>query len=114
MTRAKQLIRFAMPLVLVAGLGAAGKDVPLVDAAKRADVTAARALLKKSTDVNQTALDGSTALHWAVQNDAVEIVDDLLKAGANIKAENHYHVTPLSLACTNGSFAIVERLLRAG
>ncbi len=111
----KRLVRWAMPLVVVAGLGAAGGDIPLIDAVKRADTGAVRTLLvQKSADVNQTALDGSTALHWAVQKDSVDIVDQLLRAGANVKATNRYDVTPLTLACTNGNFAIVERLLKAG
>ena len=36
------------------------------------------------------------------------------RAGANVKAANRYGVTPLSLACTNGSAADVELLLKAG
>ena len=113
----KSAVRWAMPLVpfiVVAGLSAAGREVPLIDAVKHADAAAVRALLQKSGDVNATELDGSTALHWAVQKDALDIVDQLLRAGANVKAGNRYNVTPLTLACTNGNFAIVERLLKAG
>ena len=35
-------------------------------------------------------------------------------AGADANARNRYGVTPLSLACTNGSEAIVTLLLEAG
>jgi ankyrin repeat protein len=38
----------------------------------------------------------------------------LIKAGANAKAVNRYGVTPLSLACVNGSAAMIDRLLAAG
>ena len=38
----------------------------------------------------------------------------LIAAGANVKAATRYNITPLSLACTNGSTAIIERLLQAG
>ncbi len=64
--------------------------------------------------MNAAASDGSTALHWAVHRDALDVVDLLLAAGANPKAANRYGVTPLSLAATNGNARIVERLLRGG
>ena len=55
-----------------------------------------------------------TALHWAAHHDDAEIAELLLRAGANVQAANRYGVTPLSLACTNGNGALVERLLKAG
>ena len=100
-------------LALFASAEAAG-PAPLVDAAKSGDVAAVRAALQKKADVNATASDGSTALHWAVHRDALDVVDLLLGAGANPKAANRYGVTPLSLAATNGNARIVERLLRGG
>ncbi len=90
---------------------AAGSD--LIDAVKRQDPAAVRALLPKS-QVNSPEADGFTALHWAVQRDNLAIVDLLLKAGANAKATTRYQVPPLYLAATNGNAAIVERLLDAG
>lgn len=65
-------------------------------------------------DVNAPAPDGATALHWATYADDAELVDRLIRAGANVRAVNQYGVTPLSLACTNGSVRVVERLLEAG
>ena len=44
----------------------------------------------------------------------MEAANCLLDAGANVKAENRYGVTPLSLACQNGNTALVELLLEAG
>jgi ankyrin repeat protein len=38
----------------------------------------------------------------------------LIRANANVNAKNDYNATPLSLACTNGNAAIVEKLLGAG
>jgi ankyrin repeat protein len=103
----------ALAVVSFVSTQAAG-PAPLVDAAKAGDVAAVRAAIQQKADVNATASDGSTALHWAVHRDALDVVDLLLGAGANPKAANRYGVTPLSLAATNGNARIVERLLRGG
>jgi len=109
--RVKSLVRCALPLLAVLGVSAEGRNVPLVDAVKRTDAAAVRALLQKRVDVNAQELDGSTALHWAVQQDGVDLVNLLIGSGADVQATNRYGVAPLSLACINGNFAIVERLL---
>jgi ankyrin repeat protein len=58
--------------------------------------------------------DGTTALHWAVERDAIEIVQLLIRAGANVKATNRYGATPLWLASLNGNAATIGVLLEAG
>jgi ankyrin repeat protein len=88
--------------------------VRLVDAVKAADKTAVRSLLAQRVDVNAPQADGTTALHWAAHGDAAEIVELLIRAGANVKAANRYGVTPLWLACMNGNAATIEMLLKAG
>ena len=93
-------------------LSAAGS--PLIDAVKRQDAQAVRALLKQKADVNAAEADGFTALHWAAQRDDVQLVDILLAGGANAKTANRYKITPLYLAAMNGNAAIMERLLKAG
>ena len=90
------------------------RDTRLVDAAKAGNSAAAISLLQKKIDVNVAEADGTTALHWAVRNDDAKLVDQLIRAGANAKAENRYGVTPIALACENGSAPVVERLLKAG
>jgi ankyrin repeat protein len=64
--------------------------------------------------VNKTEADGTTSLHYAVRNDDAQLVDRLIRAGADVKAANRYGITPLYLACVNGNAAIIEKLLKAG
>jgi uncharacterized protein len=86
----------------------------LIDAVKRGDAAAVRALIAQKADVNAPDADGSTALHWAAERDDIAMADVLIAAGANAKAKTRYNVTPLSLACTNGDAKLVDRLLKAG
>src|SRR5438132_4524781 len=72
--------------------------VGLVDAVKSGDRSAALALLQQKVNVNTPESDGTTALHWAVQKDDVDLVDRLIKAGANVKAKNDYGSTPMAEA----------------
>ena len=69
-------------LVLWAGPADAAREVPLVEAARNLDTQAVQDLLDRSADVNAPAVDGSTALHWAVHRGANELVDLLIDAGA--------------------------------
>src|SRR5688500_12111941 len=89
-------------MFLICATAYAAGPAPLVDAAKAGNVAAVRSELQKKADVNAPAVDGSTALHWAVHNNALDSVDLLLGAGANVMAANRYGVTPLTLAATNG------------
>jgi ankyrin repeat protein len=110
----RALIVAALVTLALSRYASAAGPATLVDAAKTGNVAAVRAELQKKVDVNAAASDGSTALHWAVHRDALDVVDLLLAAGANPKAANRYGVTPLSLAATNGNARIAERLLRGG
>jgi ankyrin repeat protein len=86
----------------------------IVDAARRGDAATVRTLIGRRVDVNATAPDGTTALHWAAEHDDIALLETLIKAGANVKATNRHGVAPLSLAALNGSGAAVGRLLAAG
>jgi ankyrin repeat protein len=54
--------------------------------------------------------DGTTALHWAAEGANPDIVELLIRAGANVKAANRYGATPPG-RCVNGNAATIEMLL---
>ena len=102
-------------LALIVGttsVSAAISDV--ADAAKRRDRAGVRAAISRKADVNAPHVDGTTALHWAVEYDDLEMTDLLLQAGARVGARTREGVTPIQLAAINGSGRMLDRLLKAG
>ena len=112
--RSRRFLGLWLAMLWVAGLGAAGSDVRLLDAVKKSDHAAIRSLLHQRADANAADVDQTTALHWAVQRDDLESTRALIHAGANVKAANRYGVTALTLACINGSTAIIAALFEGG
>jgi ankyrin repeat protein len=92
----------------------AAEPPPLIEAAKKSDRSAVRALIAKGADINAAEPDGTTALHWASYRDDVESADAMLRAGARVNSANDLGATPLWIASLNGSAAMVRRLLEAG
>jgi uncharacterized protein len=91
-----------------------GATPEVADAAMRGDRVAVRTAIARKADVNLAQVDGTTALHWAVERDDLETVDLLLGAGARVAARTREAVTPLQLAAINGSAPMLDRLLKAG
>lgn len=90
-------------------------DTRVADAAQNADAAAVRALILKKADVNAPQGDGTTALHWAAFNDDLAMAKMLLRAGADVKsATRDGAITPLLMACRNGSAPMIDLLLKAG
>lgn len=58
--------------------------------------------------------DGMTALHWAVFHEQVELVERLLRRGADANARTDYGITPLAIACELGAPRLVKKLLESG
>lgn len=58
--------------------------------------------------------DPNTQLERAAYRDDVRAAEQLIRSGADVKAPNRDGATPLSLACTNGSAAMIKLLLKAG
>jgi uncharacterized protein len=110
----KRITRLVAALLLfgLTAANAATTEVP--DAAMRGDREAVRAALARKADVNATQVDGTTALHWAVERDDVELAELLLTAGAHVSARTREGVTPLQLAAINGSGRMLGRLIKSG
>ena len=98
----------------VAATGLTAEDYRVADAAERNEPAVVRALIEEGVDVKSAQPDGATALHWAAYWDEVQTAQHLITAGAEVDAKNDLAVTPLVLACRNGSDAMVQVLLRAG
>ena len=90
-------------------------DVRLPEAVKRGDVAEVEALLRAHVPVNSAEGDGSTALHWAAYDNNLELARILLKARADVNAKTRLEgMTPLYMACQNGSAPMIELLLANG
>lgn len=101
-------------LTAPAGLTLAQSRSRLAEVVHSGDSASALDMLKKGAKGDSAEADGTTALHWAVQQDNASLVRALLAAGAPVRAANRYGVTSLELAATNGSAPMVDTLLKAG
>ena len=93
------------------------EQLPLVMALSAAavlfigDGTASAQRAAGNVAANAVEPDGTTPLHRAAHRNDTKAADALIRAGADVNAENRYGIMPLSLACTNGNGALVELLL---
>ena len=86
----------------------------LLEAARRGDAAAVRALLAKGADVNAAPGDGMTALHGAAERGQQNVVTLLLGAGAQASAVTRLGgYQPLHLAARGGHADVVTALLAA-
>jgi len=108
----RRIFFMALALLIPGAVAAVKSDV--ADAAQRGDKAAVRALILKKANVNAPQIDGTAALHWAVQANDAELTDLLLRSGANVSAATVAGATPLQLAAINGNAAILGRLITAG
>src|SRR5918993_1612880 len=98
-----------LPVALAAtALGAAAPDTRLPEAARAGDRETVNRLIAAGTAVDTPEPDGTTALHWAVYHDDLDMTGRLLDAGANVNAANRNGATPLTLACTNAGTEVVD------
>ena len=115
MRMARALGAAGAALAAVLAVAPASAQEGLLDAARRGDADAARALLEGGADPNAARGDGLTALHVAAREGEDEIVDLLIGAGAETGAGTRIGAhTPLHLAAGAGHAGVVRALLGAG
>jgi len=112
-TRRRVAIVFGI-VATTAMLRAAGPDLRLLDAAKANNHASAVALLAQKVDVNAAEPDGTTALHWAIHNNDLDLARRLIRSGADVKAKNQFGATPLSEAAIVGDTAMLTNLIEGG
>src|SRR5579863_2522755 len=112
-----RLVAFIALVVVVmwtCAFAAEASSSSVAEAVMHQDQAALRSLIEKKADVNAPLVDGSTALHWAVENDDADAVAMLLRSGAIADAKDRYGLTPLYYASSNGNAAIILELVKAG
>jgi len=108
-------IGFVTTFLLLATFAAAAPPPTVVDAARTGDWNVVRSLVAANkAAANSADIDGTRALHWAIRAGEADIVDVLLKAGADATAKDRLDITPLFLAAMNGDGVIMRKLLNAG
>jgi len=105
------ILGIAVALAVAPSLAKAGS---VLDAVKHGNLTAVQRALQQHGNPNDKEPDGTTALHWAVQEDRADLVRALLHSGASANAANQYGLTPLAGALMKGDAPVTEELLDAG
>lgn len=67
--------------------------------------------LKEGADINYAASNGASALHNAIDSEHNDIVEFLLKNGANPLCRNNFDGLPLHVAAKKGNLDIINTLL---
>jgi len=101
-------------LVSQSGSAQSSQELALLEAVKAGDQESARVLLDGVQNINTAEADGTTALHYAVLNNQLNLVATLIRSGADVNARTRYGITPIYLAARNGSRSMTQILLNAG
>jgi len=80
------------------------QDLRLIDASMRGDIDRTKALFQEGLDVNDTDSNGTTALIMASSAGKLEIVKELLKAGAKLEPEDSLGYNAYSAAMFYGDY----------
>ncbi|XP_038073245.1 protein phosphatase 1 regulatory subunit 12B-like isoform X6 [Patiria miniata] len=78
------------------------------------DTDEVKKMLGKGTDINYANVDGLTALHQAVIDEKLEMVEFLVENGADIEAQDNEGWTPLHAAASCGFMDIAQFLIDNG
>jgi ankyrin repeat protein len=86
----------------------------LMIAASKGYITEIKRLMDEGADINTETIEGATPLIFAVTNNKLNAVNELLKYNPVIDKITTSQETPLIIAVKNGHFEICESLIRAG
>ncbi|HEY6457576.1 MAG TPA: ankyrin repeat domain-containing protein [Steroidobacteraceae bacterium] len=103
----------ALVLGLTLGGGVQAADDSLAKLVRAKDHDGAVAVLAKSGDGKSREVDGTTALMWACYNGDADLVERLLKAGADVSAVNDYGASALQTAAVVADPRIIKALVKA-
>ena len=87
---------------------------PLLVAAQVGDCSAVKEQIDLGICVEMKDEKDYTSLHWATQNNRVDVVRMLVKHNANVEARNEFDQTPLHLACFFGHENVFDELVKMG
>src|SRR4051812_27742817 len=114
----RTLLAWSVVAVVAVSFAAISTATPaattLLDAAESGDRATALRLVAERADPNRAAPDGTTALMWAAHHDQLDLVQALIKAGANVKLKNQFGASAISEAAIIGSAPIIDVLIKAG
>ena len=85
----------------------------LIQAAEKGDLPAVRARLAAGDNVNAVNQFGSTALHYAIQTGRLDVVRELIQAGADPTLKNKWGETSRDVAKNNEMRHLLEEAERA-
>jgi uncharacterized protein len=98
-----------------ANAGLLSGETPLMEAARRGNLETVRALLLAKANPNaKDAVGGQTALMWATKERQSAVVEELLRAGADVHLASKSGFTPLMFAAQQGDVDCARILLNAG
>ena len=87
----------------------------IFDLLRKGDSKAVLTLIKDSPKlVDERDENQYTPLHWAVAKGPIELVEALIKAGADLEAKDYQEKTPLHVAALSGTKEVVGILIKAG
>jgi ankyrin repeat protein len=92
-----------------------GGETPLMTAARVGKLGPVKALLSRGATVHsKDTRHGQTALMWAAAEGHADVVEELIKAGADFRLRLDSGLTPLLFAVREGRIDVVRVLLKAG
>ena len=87
------------------------KRTPLIMAVRNGHTKIASLLLQNGSEWDHTDSSMNTALHYAAAYGWLDIIELLLKAGADVNAQNSWKISPINIAMLKNHHGCVKRFL---